>query len=355
MMGEHQMPPGYAAIESALKRAYGGEDPHVILHRPVTKALGGPDVIDDFYVYKVDEPVPYWHLVTAGLTELNEKESDNPEISGFGFEFSLRVRRSETEEGPPHWAANFLENVSKYVFETGNVFAEGHTMNLNGPIAVDRDTEIRAMAMREDPVLCEVDSPHGRFSFLQIVGLTLDELKAMKAWTTDGVLSELAASDPELIVDLERPSILTDPDAAARIAEGTAREGSGTDSLYASPAGYKVSGGMLRRRQARIDLGALGIDEVATILRGRLPFGRTLMLQLEDNRRILLEPGERASWDEAEDRLLVRMPPDVAAELANRMVPKAQEFVLTELPDVTWRITKTVLRRPDGTPIETVG
>jgi len=354
MADSQQMPPGYAVIESALDRVY-GEDACTVLHRPLTKGLGGPDVIDDFYVYKVDDPVPHWHFVTAGLTELDEKASNDPHLSGFGFEFSLRVRRDAEEEHPPNWAANFLENIAKYVFDTGNPFGDGHTMNLNSPIALGTDTEIRAMAMRVDPVLGKVDSPNGSFTFLQVVGLTLDELQAMKAWTTHGMLSELSAVDPLLIVNLDRKSILTDASAARRVAERTEAEGASTDVVFITAEGFKARGGLLRKKRITITLGAFNIEEVAAILRGRIRFGRDLTFLFEDDRRIVMTPASTCSWRRSGKTLVLNLTDDAAARLAERWVPRAGEFVLPEIPDVTWRIVKTTIRNQDGEPAETIG
>ncbi len=37
------------------------------------------------------------------MSELYEKASDDPEESGWGIEFSMRVARSSQEQAPPMW------------------------------------------------------------------------------------------------------------------------------------------------------------------------------------------------------------------------------------------------------------
>src|SRR5688500_9386346 len=81
--------PVWAAIDGALARIYGDAEPHHwgTLHKWV---LGGPDPLDGISVYPRDEPVPHWHYVSYGMTELYEKQSENPDESGWGFEFTFR-------------------------------------------------------------------------------------------------------------------------------------------------------------------------------------------------------------------------------------------------------------------------
>jgi suppressor of fused-like protein len=47
--------------------------------------------------------------VTYGLSELYVKETDDPEISGFGYKMTLRIPRDELEDRPPDWAFVLLE------------------------------------------------------------------------------------------------------------------------------------------------------------------------------------------------------------------------------------------------------
>ena len=57
--------------------------------------LGGNDPLDDISVYDGGD---YWHFVTFGLSELYEKETDNADISGYGMEFTFKLKK-DTYEG----------------------------------------------------------------------------------------------------------------------------------------------------------------------------------------------------------------------------------------------------------------
>lgn len=86
--------------------------------------------------------------MTYGLTELYDKTSPRADESGFGFELTLRLTREQGEMDPPAFALNFLQNLARHVFGSGHVFSHGHTMDLNGPIALGRTTRIAAVCER---------------------------------------------------------------------------------------------------------------------------------------------------------------------------------------------------------------
>lgn len=213
---EENQAPGWQAIDKALQQVYGEQEPnHYGSVKPYQ--LGGPDPLDGISVYKSDLTPAHWHFITYGMSELYTKESNNPKISGFGIEFTFRLVRSAAEENPPTWVLNFLQNLARYVFKTGNVFDVGHRMATNGPIALEHETDIHAIAFIQDPQLGAIETPHGYLHFLQIVGITADELKIMQQWTTADLLAILSADNPLLVTDLARKSLLNEPGKAALI------------------------------------------------------------------------------------------------------------------------------------------
>ncbi|MFV2172584.1 suppressor of fused domain protein [Actinomadura sp. LOL_016] len=97
-----------------------------------------------------------------------------------------------------------LQNLARYVFNSGNWFEPGHHMNVNGPIATDRDdSDIRAIAVLLDPELGEIGTPHGSLQFLQVVGLASAEYEAVRQWNSDAfAIDEPAEGRLELGVPL---------------------------------------------------------------------------------------------------------------------------------------------------------
>ena len=188
--------PGWDAIEAAVEAVVPPQQP---LHWG-TGNLPGQDGLYGLSAYRAGED---WLLITFGLTELFGKESEDPECSGWGFELTMRIPARDSVQPPP-WALNLLQQLGKYVYSSGRWFEAGHRMQPGGPITGQPDTRLTAIAFAEDPQLGTIDTPHGKVQFLQVVGITDDELARMKAASTAEVLAELAATSPLLVTDVSR-------------------------------------------------------------------------------------------------------------------------------------------------------
>ncbi len=261
---------GWDAITTSLRQVYGDVEPNHY-GAAVPWALGGPDPLDGVSVYRVNGAVPHWHFVSFGLTELYFNEMEDPDVSGFGFELTCRVAIGDEVE-PPGWPISLMQNLARYVCTSGNVFDVGHHMSANGPICLESDTELHALAFASDTTLRESPSPYGRYKFLQVVGITTDELSAIQAWNTDSMLALMKESNPLLVTDLSRRSRLTETAFAKQIEERTQVEGSSCASLFNPCLEFTVDDGI-----ATIRLGAKEVSTFAQVLAGRIPFGRALV------------------------------------------------------------------------------
>ncbi|MFE7797137.1 suppressor of fused domain protein [Nocardia sp. NPDC057440] len=203
--------PGWDAIDGALAQLYDGVEPtHWAPELPWS--LGGPDPLDGISVYPRTDPVPHWHYLSYGMSELYEKEWDNPAESGWGFEFTFRLVRLPTDTVPPVWPGDFMQNLARYVFQSGKWFEPGHAIKANGPIAADRaDSTVHAVGFAVDPELGGIDTPNGSLQFLQIVGLTMPEYRAAQGGNLLTLLAELAPRLPLFVTDVEREPLITEP------------------------------------------------------------------------------------------------------------------------------------------------
>lgn len=223
--------PGTAALDAHVDAADGGPPQHRWTPRPA-HSRSGPPPLAEVTAHRVGAPA-HWHLVTYGLSELDEPEEaelavpepdeDDEALSGWGFELTLRVPDTGEE---PLWAVELLTNLAAYVWSSGHPFAAGHHLDLRGPMRIGEQTDLTAAAIVLDPVLDILDGPFGTVEFLQVVGLTADELELCRAWNTEAVVDLLARDDPSLVSRLERTSLLEDPAAAGEIAARVASEGS---------------------------------------------------------------------------------------------------------------------------------
>ncbi|WP_238008232.1 suppressor of fused domain protein [Dactylosporangium sp. AC04546] len=341
--------PGWDAIDAALERLYPGVEPKHFATL-IKWRLGGPDPLDGISYYPRLDPVPHWHIVSYGMTELYEKVSETAEESGWGFEFTFRLRRDPADEDPPIWAANFLQNLARYVFETGNWFEVNHHMDLNGPIALDRETLIRAIAFTEDPELGTIETPHGVVQFLQIVGLTPDEYAATQAWSVRDLLDLLAERLPLLVTDLDRGSATDDPDIAEAVEEGRRRDGSATGTLAVAEFAWRPDGDLIR-----LVVGAHIAERVALTLLGRLPFGRPLTVNGPESTAVFTSGSYLVGAEEESSTLEVVLTVEALDGLVSVLIPEAGVRAVPAAESLIVEITRSGLRDSDGNVVETVG
>ena len=149
----------------------------------------------------------HWHYVTYGLSELYGKHPDaDPDVSGWGFELTMRVPRGSEQEAPG-WPFAMLNELAKHVNGQAAPVAEGHRVDMlravtghpDVPGAPDTALEVYAVAL--DPELGRIDTPNGSLAFLQVVGVTPEEKERMVASSTAAVLEELRLQDPLLMTD----------------------------------------------------------------------------------------------------------------------------------------------------------
>jgi hypothetical protein len=328
--------PGWAAIDGALARIYGNAEP---LHWAtlIKWSLGGPDPLDGVSVYARTDPVPHWHYVGYGMSELYEKESEDPDISGWGFELTFRLARDPVEPEAPVWPANLMQNLARYVFRSGNWFEPGHHMDANGPIAADRpDSAIRAIAFALDPELGEISTPHGTVQFLQIVGLTEDEYEAARQWSPKAVLELFATRLPLLLTDIDRGSLLTDPEIAAAAQAGAERYGSSSGELYVSLTAWELGA-----EGTTLRFGALPAERIAQGLTSRLPYGQGLLVK-GDSAAVGFRPADRFSAERVNDTMLeISVPDSALPDLVAAFRPVAGRTPVPSLPGLVIEIEPT--------------
>jgi suppressor of fused-like protein len=218
--------------------------------------------VDQVRVYAPDGA---WHLVTLGLADQ-------------GFELTLRLPRAglpraglpraglaRQDEELPTWGVDCLLSLAAYARRSGHGFADGDQVDLRGPIKLDADTAITAAAVTQDPALKML----GQVEFLQVVGLTADELELCRSWRTTAVVGLLRDRDPWLTTRLDRVSLMDDP-ALREVAEaGVAAEGSSLEELGVASLSWRERG-RGNRRVVAVTLGSGAATALGPALRRRL-------------------------------------------------------------------------------------
>lgn len=201
--------PGWAAIDSACQRLYPRQVPHQYTSQTAYE-LDSKHPLPAISVWEGRRP-DHWHYVTYGLSELFEKTSHDLDISGFGFELTLRAPRREGEDTPPAWPLRTLQALGSYVLRSRKGFDTGHRADLGGPIAPGTDTALTALVFVPDPLLGKLSGPFGSLLFLQVIGVTADELAAVERLDHEGVVHLFAELDFHGLTDLSRESWFKSP------------------------------------------------------------------------------------------------------------------------------------------------
>ena len=339
---------GWDAIDAALAPIYGSRQPkHFGTVLPMM--LGGKDPLQGISAYKNLEPLPHFHFVTYGFSELYEKESDNLDLSGYGFELTFRLACGARDEDPPVWALNFLQNIARYVFSTGNQLAKHHHIDLNGPIALGEDTQICCIALATDPQLGDIETENGRVTFLQVVGLCADEYELIKEWDCGRMLEQVGRQFPLLVTELKRHSILTDPAIAAEIRSVADKEGSSQGEVFVTVAEWQTAGPMLK-----VKIGATAARDVVKLLKARLTHSKPFVTY-GPKHGIVFQPDPQNSWTFDQTLAVLSLSPAMVQQMLESLKAERGIYQWPSMPDVVVEVVPTEIKDQKGNIVRVIG
>ena len=207
--------PGWAALDRVGLTVYPGQTPHQFTSQ-TGYDLDSQNPLPAICVWEAPNP-DHWHFVTYGLTELFEKSSADPKVSGFGFEVTLRLPRREGEERPPIWPILLLQGIGHYALTGHGGLDTGHMVDLGGPLPGpgESPTELSAVVAVPDPTFGKVDTQFGSILFLQLFGITGKELEAMQSWPMERRVGLVREVEPLGITRVERGAFADERSSAA--------------------------------------------------------------------------------------------------------------------------------------------
>lgn len=198
---------GWDAINRECERIYPEQKNPKHYGTLIKWSLGGKDPLDGISIYDGGD---YWHFVTYGMSELYEKESENQEISGFGMEFTFKLKKEayENEEAELTCICGILQTLARITFTQGELFAPyeyvytGQTQGID----VNMRSNITGFITIPDKELQPIDTPNGRLAFVAFIGATDAELLAVqRKEITVKELYERLGSD---VTDYHRASVV---------------------------------------------------------------------------------------------------------------------------------------------------
>lgn len=172
---------GWDAITAECDRIYPDQPNPKHYHPNIPYALGGNCPLDGISVYDGGN---CWHFVTYGLSELYEKESDIKDVSGYGMEFTFKLKKDNYEnlENEIQCVCGILQSMARITFSKGelfNAFEYVYTGQTEG-IDYNRRSNLTGLITLPDDKFHEIETPNGKVCFVEFVGATDAELKSVK-------------------------------------------------------------------------------------------------------------------------------------------------------------------------------
>lgn len=171
---------GWDAITNECERVYPNQKNPKHYGTLVSYRLGGNDPLDGISVYDGGD---YWHFVTYGLSELYDKESDIEEVSGYGMEFTFKLKKDnyENEENEIQCVCGILQSIARITFTKGELFNVYEYLYTGQTTGIDskQKSNITGFITVPDDKFKEINTPNGKVCFVEFVGVTDNELKAI--------------------------------------------------------------------------------------------------------------------------------------------------------------------------------
>ena len=202
---EQDWAPGWDAIEKEFERLYPGQEPaHYGTNIAARAMFGGGQYLDGYSIYTSEKG--YKHIVTFDMTELYADEKAlGEEWNKWGYEMTIKLKEETSEDCL--WAIDMLANLARYTYTQKRFFEPFQFIAGSGTsLHIGTESQITALLTVYDTEAQTQDTIYGKTEFIQLVGITEQELTALKADRENAKkLYELMKADnPDLITDLSR-------------------------------------------------------------------------------------------------------------------------------------------------------
>ena len=172
---------GWDAITEACETVYPTQKDPKHYGTLISWELGGNDPLQGISIYDGGD---FWHFVTYGLSELYKKETNNKEISGYGMEFTFKLKKDNyaDEESEIKCICGILQAVARITFTRGEVFRANEFLYTGQTQGIDayKKSNITGFIMVPDTNFNSINTPNGKLDFVEFIGATDAELRALK-------------------------------------------------------------------------------------------------------------------------------------------------------------------------------
>lgn len=197
---------GWDYITNEAERVYPDQKNPQHYGTIISWKFGGKDPLDGVSIYDGGD---YWHFVTYGLSELYEKETDDPEYSGYGMEFTLKLKKGNVdEEKEIKNIVGTLQTIARVTFTKGELFLPFEYLYTGQTVGMDSEqkSKITGFITIPDTRFNTISTPNGKVEFIEFIGCTDSELKAIQ--NKEIRVEELYKKIGSDITDYSRDSVM---------------------------------------------------------------------------------------------------------------------------------------------------
>ena len=197
---------GWDAIEQEFLRIYPGQNNPKHYGTLIKWRFGGNDPLDGISIYDGGD---YWHFVSFGLSELYEKESEDKEVSGYGYELTLKLKKYDFEDPEAEFKniCSIFQIIARMSFQRGELFFPYEYIYTGQKEGMDakQKSNLTGFITIADTSANKLDTPNGSVFFLELIGMTDAELKTLSTGDTVKAVYEKLGSD---LTDYHRESVV---------------------------------------------------------------------------------------------------------------------------------------------------
>ncbi len=201
--------PGWEAIEIEFNKAYTSKPIHLVSN--LHSSLGGNDFLYGTSIYTKDN---YNHMLSFGMTELfADSDLLGQEESGYGYELTVKWSCDKDQTVYQSLLNYILHHFARYTYLNNAPLGDGQSIICDietklQELGMSESSNIKAFTIVKDTTVNTIQTPHGTVQFLQLVGLTDEELDMVREehWVSMLIASKLREKDTNLLFDLNRES-----------------------------------------------------------------------------------------------------------------------------------------------------
>ena len=171
---------GWDSITAEFERIYPGQKDPKHYGTIISWDLGGNDPLRGISIYDDKDCL---HFVSYGLSELYEKKSENPDVSGYGMELTFRLKKDcyKNEENEIKCICGILQSIARITFTKGEIFMPYEYIYTGQKTGIDseRKSAITGFITVPDVKANSIETKNGKVDFTELVGVKDVELQPL--------------------------------------------------------------------------------------------------------------------------------------------------------------------------------